>query len=173
MSKKVKVLIKNILKHYVSKEESIEGEYRYFTHDEFDGNNATKFEELSNARFIGIKSKLPEEDIVVIMSIFQEIVDDNYWKFDIDELMALIDNDNIDEEKLNNNDINEWIKALFRTGNEFTTTDNIPIEEVNHLLREYTTGKLANPEFEFFQQKYFYIFELNTKMKFRPTVALV
>ena len=177
MSKEIKSLIKKILRFYTEKEAKSKSSYKFYSHNEFDANNSNEFEELSNARYIGIKSKLPKDDIIVLMNIFQSIVTDNYWIFEIDDIMEIIEDngndDNITDEQLSDySNVEIWIKVLTIIGNEFSVHKEQPMEEKGNLLHNRETGKLTNPEFKYFQQKYYYVSELNTKMKFRSTVVL-
>jgi len=174
--KNIKNLIDKILDHYSIMElklhniwsnysYNVVSDYTYYTYNE---NNDAVFEELSNARFIGIKSRLSKEHIIVIMSIFQAIIDDNYWKFNIDN----ISDNNIDKnELLSYDNIDAWIKALIILGNNFLIDDDKPIKKPENLLRNHD-GTLVTPIFEYFKQKYYTVNELNTNMKFKTITIL-
>ena len=75
-----KKLVKNILTRLYEEESTWEIPYRYICHNEFDS-NTTKFEALSNARLIVLKTKFTGNTLILLMDIFQAIYDNNYFKF--------------------------------------------------------------------------------------------
>lgn len=125
---KTRNLINILLAHYRQKEKDTEGDIMFFSHNEMDGNNTTKFESLANARMIGIQSKLPREDVNIIMKIFFAIIDNNYWRFDPEELADIIDRDVSDTDKtlLKQYDIATWIKCLQMDDEEGEVEDDMP-----------------------------------------------
>lgn len=129
----LKTLIEQIINHYVKKEKKLKTKdhpYKYFTYSEFDC-NTSKFEELSNNNLIGIKSKLPEEDINIIFQIFHALYDNNYYIIDYEFIIILLemnDSNNIDSDYINllksYNNIDIWINAYkCCINNEFEKSD--------------------------------------------------
>jgi hypothetical protein len=135
----IKTLVKNILLYYKEKEEKDEKEKdfvskKYFVHSEFDS-NVTEFEGLSNENRILFYSSLNYIDVFVIMHLFQNIYDDNYYLFD-EEFELLLKNEDIsidsndDKDKLFDfNDSEIWIKYLTKYLTDSIDFDDEEIEE--------------------------------------------
>lgn len=115
----IKELVKNILTHYKEKEEKEGGEKIFFTHDEY-SSHVTEFEGLSNEKRIVLQSSLNKIDVLIIMRLFQNVYDDNYYRFeDTNEFMVEFEEttdmtiSEADHEKLASySDSKIWIKYL-------------------------------------------------------------
>ncbi len=109
----------------------------YSCHNEFDSNNVTEFEGLSNGNYIVVKTKLNPVHMPTIMRMFQSIYDDNYWPYedlenecyscdyflskvyeDYPDYRYEFNDDDVPEkyrelrQKLLNYDVEEWFKLL-------------------------------------------------------------
>ena len=82
-----KKLVKNIVKRLYENELEYETKYRFVCHNEFDS-NTTKFEALSNARLIVVKTKLSGKILILLMRAFQCIYDKNYYPFFDDDIFC-------------------------------------------------------------------------------------
>ncbi len=80
--KSVMMFVLGLLKKYKNMEDDSKLNYIYCCHNEFDCNNVTGFEGLSNNKCIVVKTKLNPIHMVSIMSIFQSIYDVNYWQYE-------------------------------------------------------------------------------------------
>lgn len=169
---KILNLIERIFRYFEDKESLIlDYSFIYYTHNKFDSNNATYFENMSNCNLIGIKSKLEKDDISILMNLFQAIIDENFWRFeDIDEsiLIGLEKEDiNIIKDDLSSyDDLEKWIKILSYHYNDFYHSEEIPIAQRDYLLLD-DKNMLTYPDLENFKQKYFTLNELNSKIRFR------
>ena len=92
----IKQLIKNIFLRFLELEDN--NTQYYYCHREFDS-NVTKFESLSNANVLVLKTGLPFMYIEPIMRIFQCIYDDNYYIFEENSrhIVEMLD-DNLEED---------------------------------------------------------------------------
>lgn len=185
--KRYKSIISGIFNHYrrvESKmiEDAISGpslELSFVTRQEFDSNNATDFEELSNAFLIGIQTYIEDKkDLSVLLLCFEAVVSQNYWRFEDIEELSVMYNENTDEEldeeeiqKLAELDIPSWIEVLRESDIEMSIYSDQPSAHYDYLLRNRKTGKLANPQFAYFEQKYFTLDELSTEIRFRLTIS--
>lgn len=122
---------KKILQEYVKIEESLDNSYNYYCHTEYDS-NVTEFEGLSNSNKIVLKSKINSKYIPIIIGLFQDIYDNNYWRlsksyidgyiyFAIDDDFQLTDEE---IEKLNNYDLQEWMTFLDKYSNKYIVKKN-------------------------------------------------
>lgn len=154
----------------------LDSDFLYYTHNEFDSNNATFFENMSNCNLVGIKSKLGEKDISILMNLFQAIIDENFWRFEeIDESLIVAQEDledeeiNISKEDLSSyDDLEKWIKILSHHYiDNNIQNQNLPKVNRDNLLRYCKNRKLVYPELKNFKQKYFTLNELNSKIRFR------
>lgn len=121
-----KEFAKKILQEYAKIEESLDNSYTYYCHTEYDS-NVTEFEGLSNSNKIVLKSKINSKYIPIIIGLFQDIYDNNYWRlsksnadgyiyFAIDDDFQLTDEE---IEKLNNYDLQEWMTFLDKYSNKY------------------------------------------------------
>src|SRR5258708_28142706 len=88
MAEGAKSLVRNILKRleeYEGKHDPKVNKYRYICHNEFDS-NTSDFENLSNNRLLVVKTRLTGNILILLMDIFHAIYDDNYWRFESDEV---------------------------------------------------------------------------------------
>ena len=93
----METLVKSILNHYKSKEEHSGKSEKYYhlVEEEVHSN----FDLLSNHRLLLLKSKLTKDDIVVVLSIFNNIFEKNYYIFqDLDYLKECCYEDDEDDE---------------------------------------------------------------------------
>jgi hypothetical protein len=160
-------LITSIIEKYNEKEKKLDNvPYKYYTYYEFDANNATKFEELSNSNLIGIKSKLDKDDIIVIINIFKAICDKNYYIFNLDFITEIIEDEELkDETYLINSiqsydNINDWIRVLKLLPDTFNMSEKKLLPCRENLLRNIKTNKLVNKNFKKIEQKYYLINEI-------------
>lgn len=155
-------LITSIIEKYNEKEKKLVNiPYKYYTYYEFDSNNASKFEELSNSNLIGIKSKLDEDDIIVIIHIFKAICDKDYYIFDYDFITEIIYNETYLINSIQSYDnINDWIKVLKFLPDTFDISEEILTPRRENLLYDDENKKLINENFEKIEQKYYLINEI-------------
>jgi len=163
----IEKLITSIIKKYNEKEKNLENiPYKYYTYYEFDANNATKFEELSNSNLIGIKSKLDKDDIIVIINIFKAICDKNYYIFDLYFITEIINDEELENETYLINsiksydNINDWITVLKLLPDTFNISEKKLLPCKENLLRNIETNKLVNKNFKKIKQKYYLINEI-------------
>uniref|UniRef100_A0A6C0H530 Uncharacterized protein n=1 Tax=viral metagenome TaxID=1070528 RepID=A0A6C0H530_9ZZZZ len=93
-------LVKEILKYYLDKEQKlVENNYKYF--HLIEETLETDFEIKSNAKLLLVKSKLPKEDMAIVLSIFDNIYSNNYFIFQDLEFLkqCYLNNDDDDEEE--------------------------------------------------------------------------
>jgi predicted MPP superfamily phosphohydrolase len=166
-------LINKIFRYFESEESNIEGQYIYYTLQEYDANNSTYFEEISNAFLIGIKTKINNNKIgSLLLSLLKMIIDRNFWQFnDIDEVIYIAEEnrenkytDN-EKEKIINYDLMLWIDILMNIDVDLSKSTSIPFERYDYLLHNRETGKLTHPELGDFSKKYFSLNELNVNLK--------
>lgn len=139
-----KELAKKILQEYSKLEETRDTldtyySYLYYCHTEFDS-NVTEFEGLSNSNKIVVKSKLNSKYMPIVMQIFQNIYDNNYWrlsKSDTDGFISFaIEYDYFkltkkELNRLNNYDFNEWMNFLEKYSNQYKIRYNEGIKSVD------------------------------------------
>ena len=89
-----KNLVFDIIKYYQSKESDSNSvsEYKYYTIESFD-DVLTPFETLSNARNLGIYTKLPIKEATIILLLFSALYDNNYWLFFYNQSSNLLELD--------------------------------------------------------------------------------
>jgi len=125
-----KDLAKKILEEYAKQEEKRDTSdtyypYLYYCHTEFDS-RGTMFEALSNSNKIVVKSKINYKYMPIIMQIFHNIFEDNYWMlsksneegfifFSIEDDFFKLTEEELN--RLNNYDFNEWINFLEKYSN--------------------------------------------------------
>ena len=143
-----KKLAEALLNHYINVENESTNDYHYFCHTECDS-NVTKFESLSNANKIVLKSKINFKYIPIIMRIFHCVYDDNYWIFECEDFIDIVYTDSNIEldpstlEKLKNYNLLSWIEIFefyyFRNYNENkysnfqnTTNNELVIEDITN-----------------------------------------
>jgi hypothetical protein len=128
--KKVLKFVYDLMSKYKQVESESTSDYIYICHNEFDGNNVSEFEGLSNGNYIVVKTKLNLVYMPTIMRMFQSIYDDNYWPYEdlenecysCDMYLSEVYDYDIDgeipeehreiREKLLNYDVDEWFKLL-------------------------------------------------------------
>jgi hypothetical protein len=178
-TKSIKRLIDSIFRYYEGIESRLTtGEKSYITRQEFDANNATRFEELSNAFLVGIKTKLScTQDFFVLMICLESIITENFFLFeDLTHVSVAYEEqlgENIPDEdiqKLLELDVQTWTRILGENTIHIRIDLQRPLEQYDNLLRN-RHGKLVNPGFADFTQKYFRISELHSGLKFRPTIS--
>lgn len=133
-----KQIAKNVLQEYVKIENNITNNYQYYCHTEFDG-SVTEFEGLSNSNKIVLKSRLNIKYIPIIMSIFQNIYDKNYWHLSENGFLddSFTGYDLVNDERfeiLSSSTINleEWLKFLDELSSNYkvsTSKRNSEIED--------------------------------------------
>jgi len=148
--------------------------YRYVTHDEFDDINATYYEEMANARLIGLCTRLEEPDINIAMNLLQPIVDGNYWLFEDFEIFDMLPTNTYTKEQIENMkekmkkwDIDIWMEVLMKYENTFTIDTKQP-KPIRRNLLKTRTGKLAHPELGKMKPMYFELSDLPDKLPHRP-----
>jgi len=104
MISKIKNIIREILLYLNEMESKSTENYLYWTNVECDS-NVTLFEGLSNENRLVLYSNLKPIYIRIILSLFQNIFDDNYNIFDRKDLALFDYLDNVDDELLHKNNI--------------------------------------------------------------------
>lgn len=174
---KIPLLIDKIFRFLEEKEKETEGPYTYYTRQEFDANNATYFEEMSNAFLIGIKTKLDEKMANVLITCFESVIENNFWRFeDIEESVSISEDETGIEftedelQRILDYDVEMWIELLKNNSVQKVMSNEIPPEQRGNLLRRITYGELIHPELKKFDQKYFAISELHSNLEMRMTI---
>lgn len=169
---KFKHLINGIFRYLRMKEENCKNEYYYYTHQEFDSNNATRFEEMSNSYLVGVRTNLDEKFVGIMICLFKMIIDKNYFRLeDIEESIDIAaenrekDYTNEELELIKAYDLYIWIDVLSNIAIEFDKHSSVPKEKRKYLLRNIKTGKIAHPELLLFKQKYFRSDELHADLR--------
>jgi len=121
-------------------------ELHYSCNIEIDS-NVTIFEMLSNSNLILVKSHLPENQQTVLISILYSLYDDNYWRFDSDDIDSItyqdeeLNNDKID--KMRKYDIDEWYNYLCQNKNEISCQNECTYELIKpDILPEYYSHRM-------------------------------
>jgi hypothetical protein len=120
-----KLIAKSILLEYIIIDNHLTNNYQYYCHTEFDS-NCDKFETLSNNNAIVLKTKFNPKYVPIIMNIFHNIYNQNYWYLEsiLDDSFTGYDlvNDNRFD-ILSSNNINEWLSFIneLASKNEITT----------------------------------------------------
>ncbi len=88
-----RILIENVIAILMEKEAKMkEKDYRYYSNVEFDNNNLTEFEELSNRNMILVKTKLRNEQRVsALINVLRAKYEKYFWRFDPVEQIGILD----------------------------------------------------------------------------------
>jgi len=125
-----KEYFKKILQEFAKIEEKNDIPYTYYCHTEHHS-NVNKFEALSNSNKIVVKSKLNAKYMPIIIGIFNNIYENNYWRlsrnnengtlyYTIDDFRLSID----ELTKTFSNDLHDEMASLDIYTNQYTIKTN-------------------------------------------------
>jgi hypothetical protein len=140
--------LKQILQKFIDLENTSSLPYKYYVHHEYDDNNATEFEDLSNQFLIILKSKLNPKLIPIIMFFFQCIYDENDFYFKVN-LQSIIDevnksSSNTDEDESDEESDDDICCNIPYNRNNYNFNTNLSIEELFNILLKHCENKKIN-----------------------------
>ena len=125
-----RLITKQILTEYVTIENHLTNNYQYYCHTEFDS-QVDKFERLSNANAIVLKTKFNPKYVPIIMNLFHNIYTSNYWYFSEEGILddSFTGHDLLNEQRFdilssNNININEWMSYINELASKNTISTN-------------------------------------------------
>lgn len=176
---KIESLIHRIINYMIQKEEEIDQPYRYCTRNS-SVSRLSLFDEMSNCNLIGLKTKLPDPDVKILLEMFQMCVDDDYFWFErIKHVVNIYNNrNNRNNQNIQNNTITEqelndyenldlWIKVLLTLGDGFKSSYEIPTKNLNNMVIN-RNGYFRNKFLFVFEQSYLEISELRNRLSYKP-----
>jgi hypothetical protein len=148
-----KEIAKNILQEYIKIENNLTDDYQYYCHTEFDS-NVTEFEGLSNSNKIVLKSRLDVKYIPIIMRIFHNIYEKNYWYLSEEGILnknyiahKFISKNRVKILSSNIINLDEWLKFLDELASIFNVKMNNNNELIIYESRIYKTIPKIEPSY--------------------------